>query len=174
MTFKKFSFFCALFLCVFTSCKKNGGSSSGYHLTATIDGQSQSFNVNPFVFKVTNGGASIISIEGYAGNQSNQQIMAISWTSYSPSVILIPGNYSDTSSAYSLEGVYNPSISVSYVGGNGLTANMSNSNHLKMTITSIDSTAVKGTFSGDFYLNGDASSPKKSITSGDFYVPWKK
>ena len=171
MTLKKFSFFFVLSLCVFASCKKSGSSSSDYHMTATVDGQSQSFNLSPLAVKVTNGGLSIIALEGYAGNQSNQQIMAMSWTSYSVGQILVAGNYSDTSSKYALGGNYNPSISVSYVGGNNI---MTGGTHLKMTITSIDSTAVRGTFSGDFYLNADPSSPKKTITNGDFYVPWKK
>jgi hypothetical protein len=172
MTLKKFSFFCVLSLCVFVSCKKSGGSSSSdYHFTATVDGQSQSFNLSPLAVKVTNSGVSMIAFEGFAGNQSNQQVIAMSWTSLYAGQNLTVGNYSDTASKYALGGNYNPSITVSYVAGSGI---MTGGTNLKMTITSIDSTAVKGTFSGNFYLNGDPSSPKKSITNGDFYVPWKK
>ena len=44
---------------------------------------------------------------------------------------------------------------------------------MKIVITAIDSSTVKGTFSGDFYYMGDISGAKKTITNGDFYVPWK-
>ena len=171
MILKKLSFFCVLSLCVFASCKKSGGSSSNYHFTATVDGQSQSFNTSPLAVKVTNSGVSLIAFEGFAGNQSNPQVMAISWTSFTVGQNLVVGNYSDTSSKYDLGGNYNPSISVSYVGGGGI---VTGGTHMKLTISSLDSTAVRGTFSGDFYLNGDPSSPKKTVTNGDFYVPWKK
>jgi hypothetical protein len=76
-------------------------------------------------------------------------------------------------------GIYNPSVSQSFVGGSQSTGYASNIgvtgvNHLKLVITSLDSTAVKGTFSWDFYYNADLSAAKKSITNGDFFVPWKK
>jgi len=178
MTLKKIVLFCTLSLSLFASCKKhNSSSSSNYHFTATVDGQSQNFNTSPpFAVKVSNAGVSIIAIEGVGGTLASPQIIAVSWTNLSPGIYLTAGNYSDTSSVYSLGGNYNPLVSTSYVSGNAVTnvSGLSGVTHLKMTITSIDSTAVKGTFSGDFYLNADLSSSKKSITNGDFYVPWKK
>ncbi|WP_431214007.1 hypothetical protein ACQ86N_03740 [Puia sp. P3] len=168
---KKLSFFCVLSLCVFAACKKSGGSSSDYHFTATIDGQSQSFNTSPLAVKVSNAGVSMIAFEGFAGNQSNPQVMAVSWNSFYAGQNLVVGTYGDTSSKYAIGGNYNPSISVTYVSGSSI---MTGGTHMKLTISSIDSTAVRGSFSGDFYLNGDPSSPKKTVTNGDFYVPWKK
>lgn len=183
ITVKKIILFSALLVSVFVSCKKNNSasSSSNYHFTATIDGAAQTFNVSPLAVRVVNGPASEIAIEGFAGTStSTSQVLAISWanTGLAPASFTT-GNYSDTASNYAVTGTYNPSLSVSYVSGSGVTGLASGSgvtivNHLKFTITSLDSTAVKGTFSGDFYYNGDISGAKKTITNGDFFVPWKK
>ncbi len=183
---KKIILFSALFVCVFASCKKNnsGSSSSNYHFTATIDGKAQTFNVSPFIFRVTNSGVSIITIEGFTGTTAaNGQVLALSWTNSGGSGVgannFTTGTYSDTAGKYSLMGVYNPTLNESFVGGTQSTGYASNIgvtglNHLKLVITSLDSAAVKGTFSGDFYFNADLSGAKKSITNGDFFVPWKK
>lgn len=53
-------------------------------------------------------------------------------------------------------------------------SNASIANHLKLVITSVDSILITGTFSGDFYLSGDITGTIKTITNGDFDVPWKK
>jgi hypothetical protein len=178
---KKILLFSALFVCVFVSCKKNNSSSGGsYHFTATIDGQAQTFNVSPLAVKVTNSGASLIAIEGFSAASSTTQILSVSWGNTSPnSANFTTGAYSDTATAYYIGGNYNPSTTVAYVSGSGVTAAVGSSlpsgvQRLKITITSVDSTAVKGTFSGDFFFNGDVTQGKKTITNGDFYVPWKK
>ena len=181
-TVKKILLFSTLFVCVFASCKKNNsGSSSNYHFTATIDGKAETFNVSPFIFKVTNSGISQIAIEGFtATTASSGEVLAISWANTGlGAASFTTGTYSDTASNYSITGVYNPSVSQSFVGGYqstgyGSSIGVTGLNHLKLVITSLDSTAVKGTFSGDFYYNADLSGAKKSITNGDFFVPWKK
>ena len=84
------------------------------------------------------------------------------------------GNWTDTSQKYAITGVYSPANGHDYAAGTVAVAGATITNHLKLTITSVDSTAVKGSFSGDFYLNGDLSGTKSTITNGDFYVAWKK
>jgi hypothetical protein len=47
-------------------------------------------------------------------------------------------------------------------------------NHFKVTISSIVGNAARGTFSGDYYADGDVQSGTKlTITNGDFYVKIK-
>ncbi len=83
--------------------------------------------------------------------------------------------YVDTAFGWDVEGAYAESQSSIYIAGSVLASDALNlgvtvANHLKITFTSIDSTAVKGTFSGDFYLNGEDPSrgPDRPITNGSF------
>ena len=180
MTLKKVIPFFVLAVCLL-ACKKNNSNSSGnYHFTATIDGKAQTFNVSPMAVRITNGGYSIISIEGFTAASSTTQILALSWDNVpAVSSTFTTGNYSDTASTYGLSANYNPTTNESYIAGGEVIAYPTGTlptgvNHLKITISSLDSTAVKGTFSGDFFYNADPTAAKKTITNGDFYVPWKK
>jgi hypothetical protein len=178
---KKVPFLIAVSLGLLLSCKKNSGSSNSYHFTATIDGKAQTFNVTPLATRISAYGATEIAIEGFNGTgASNVQALSIGWTATPPSTTKFgTGAWSDTSQNYSTIGTYVVSTSEQYVSGSGVTgvATLSGTkgiNDLKIVITSMDSTAVKGTFSGDFYLMGDITGTKRTITNGDFYVAWKK
>jgi hypothetical protein len=180
---KKIVLFSVLFVCVIASCKKSNSSSSGsstpgYHFTATIDGKAQPFNVNPWAISNTIRGITFVSIQGFTDSSvSLGQILALGWiNSNVGTAYFTTGSYLDTATSYILPG--DSYICGSQAGGFGLLAgpgvDVNNRNHLKITITSLDSTAVKGTFSGDFFFNADVTGEKKSITNGDFFVPWKK
>jgi hypothetical protein len=178
---KKTALLIAVSFGLLVSCKKNSGSSSSYHFTATIDGKAQTFNVSPLATRVSAFGLTEIAIDGFNGTgSSNIQVLSIGWTAEPPSTAKFgTGNWSDTSQNYATIGTYVVSTNEQYVTGSGVTgaATVSGTkgiNDLKITITSLDSTAVKGTFSGDFYFMGDISGTKKTITNGDFYVAWKK
>jgi hypothetical protein len=178
---RKTALLVALSLGVLASCKKHSGSSSSYHFTATIDGKAQTFNVSPLATRLSAFGLTEIAIEGFNGTGTNNtQVLSIGWTAEPPSTAIFgTGTWADTSQSYETIGTYVVSTNEQYVSGSGVTGAATTSgtkgiNDLKITITSLDSTAVKGTFSGDFYFMGDISGAKKTITNGDFYVPWKK
>jgi len=178
---KKTALLIAASLGLLMSCKKNSNSSGSYHFTATIDGKAQTFNVSPLATRLSYMGVTEIAIEGFNGTTStNTQVLSIGWTAEPPSTTVFgTGNWSDTSQNYSTVGTYVVSTNEQYVSGSGVTGAATSTgtkgiNDLKITITSIDSTAVKGTFSGDFYLMGDITAKKTTITNGDFYVAWKK
>lgn len=201
---KKALFLSAIFACLLTSCMKNtsigddnggssnnGGSNNGgsngggngggssntsYHVSATIDGKSQSFTVSPIAVKINNAGLTMVTIQGAAGtNANNASIISASWTSLDPSIAFATGTYSDASTNIVVTGTYNPSIATAYISlsPTPFTTLPAGTNHYTLTITAFDSKTVKGTFSGDVFLNGDASAAKKTLTYGDFYVPWQ-
>lgn len=148
-------------------------------MTATIAGTAQTFNVSPLAISVSNGGLTMVSIEGFSSNSSTTESLAIAWTSTTPGLTFGTGTYYDTVTSYATIGTFVPSVSQSYVSGSGVTGIAAGSgvtvtNHLKIIITAVDSTSVKGTFSGDFYYMGDITGAVKTITNGDFDVPWKK
>lgn len=174
---KKTALLIAVSLGLLASCKKsNSGSSSSYHFTATIDGTAQTFNTSPLATRLTAYGITQVAIEGFNGSSSsNIQTLTVGWQSSTPGTNFGVGTWTDSSQKYSVVGVYAPVTLQDYASGNAVTAGTNYAgNHLKITITSIDSTAVKGTFSGDFFLQGSLSGTKKTVTNGDFYVAWKK
>ena len=59
------------------------------------------------------------------------------------------------------------------VADDAATNNSTIANHFKVNITSIDGKTAKGTFSGDFYQDGDVTRNKISITNGEFYVKFQ-
>ena len=169
---------CAALLCILASCKKSS-SGSNYHVTATVDGTSQTFNVSPLAIQIQNGGLTMITIEGFSTNTSTTSTMALSWNNNVTTQKFGPATYADTAQNYSTMGVYAVSVGQSFVSGSGIEmlaagTGTTIANHLKLVITSVDSTHIKGTFSGDFYQNSDISGAIKKVTNGDFDVPWKK
>lgn len=173
---KKTALLIAVSFGLFVSCKKNSSSSSSYHFTATIDGTAQTFNTTPLATRLTVYGITQIGIDGFSGSSSsNIQSLSIGWQSSTPGAKFGVGTWTDSSQNYAVVGVYAPVTLQDYASGNAVTAGTNyKGNHLTITITSMDSTAVKGTFSGDFFLQGNLSGTKKTITNGDFYVAWKK
>jgi hypothetical protein len=181
ITAKKTILFSALFLCLFASCKKSNSNSSNsnYHFTATVDGKAQTFNVSPLATQLTAYGVTTVAIEGFTGTGTATQAFILGVTSdLASSFTFHTGAYSDTTVGYSLTGSFTTSGAQAYASGTSVTGEASSAgvsvNHLKITITSLDSTAVKGTFSGDFFFEGDLTGTKQTITNGDFFVPWKK
>jgi hypothetical protein len=153
------------------SCKKSSssGSSGSYHVTASIDGSTHTFNVQPIGTLTTSLGYTIVGVAGAGSTSPNGEVIELTRTNASGSIVA--GTYTDTSSTVLISGMYTASQSASYLCGTGTPA--VNYNHLKIVISSIDKTSVKGSFSGDFFLNDDPSAAKKSITSGDFYVKFQ-
>ncbi|HEV2483230.1 MAG TPA: hypothetical protein VGS79_26375 [Puia sp.] len=176
---KKTAFICIATLCMATACKKsNSGSGSNYHMTATIDGTAETFNVSPLAVNLTNSGETLISIEGLSSSSSSAQSLALGWNNNVPNATLGVGTYSDTATSYSTIGTYDVSSTETYICGSDLASTASSIgstiNHLKIVITSVDSTHIAGTFSGDFYLGEDLNGTIKTVTNGSFDVPWKK
>jgi hypothetical protein len=177
---KKLIFLCTLFLYGLASCKKNNSGSPSYYLTANIDGKSQTCNVNTLATRVTQNGHSAISIQGFSDNTPNSSSFILDWDNLnSGTATFTTGTYYDTSGTYSTDGVYVLAPGDEYFAGTQVMALAASLGtpiaHFTITITALDSTSVKGTFSGDFYQQISVpGGPEKSIANGEFYVPWKK
>jgi len=175
MTVKFFPLFAGLILCAGVSCKKSSSGGSGsYHVTATVDGKAETFNVNAIGDKISTQGVTAINIAGdVTSNVTGESItVSISTVQNNPQPIRV-GTYSDTSTTFNVVGGYNKSLSESYLAGTGIYQSYSQSmtlNHFKLVITAYDSSSIKGTFSGDFVNTSNIPIVKKSITNGDFYV----
>ena len=160
---------------VFASCKKSNPTSNSPHLTCTIDGSSQSFNSGLVAVKQSTGGVYTLQISGSsAATGGSSFVIQMSSITVGGTDSFTVRSYPDTSSLFNTGATYIPAVSspfTFYEGGSyPVSGSVRVTNHTVITITAIDTKSVKGTFSGDFFLNGDASSTKKSVTSGDFYA----
>ncbi len=86
---------------------------------------------------------------------------------------LVARTYSDTSTVFDMSATYFVSLATQFEAGSFVEslaagASIPITNHFKLVITSINSTAIQGTFTGDFFSNGDPTAAVKTITNGAF------
>ena len=160
------------------SCKKSGSASSEtYHFTASIDGQALTL-LNPeaitwgIAYNVTQN-----TFQGFSETDKTNPTIRLTWTNTSAGTNLGLGTWSDTATNYTIVGSYLVTPYEGYSAGTDFATRASQggvtiTNHLKINITYMDSTNVKGTFSGGFYYLSEPTGAKKTIT-GEFYLPWK-
>jgi len=168
-----------LLLCFFLSCKKsNSGSDSGsYHVTASLDGSAKTFNLTTVATTITNGGYTSVGVTGIA-SATTGETMSVTITNTPSGKPIVAGTYTDTMANFAIAAAYRLNTTTTYFGATNVTqAAISIGrpvvNHLKIVITSIDASTVKGTFSGDLFLNSDPTAAKKTVTSGDFYAKFQ-
>ncbi|HTD99441.1 MAG TPA: hypothetical protein VK668_09135 [Mucilaginibacter sp.] len=146
-------------LLVLFSCKKSSKSSINTvgTITATIDGNQQTFNVGATAQLQNNGGSNSLSIIGVQGSgNSNSLIMLV--TNNGP---ITTGTYTGADSKANLS--YTTTNSLIYQNDDSDV----NSN-ATIVISSITSTNVQGTFSGKLVLITGNGAATATITSGTF------
>src|SRR5579871_4094197 len=156
------------------SCKKSGSSPS-YHITATVGGTNKTFNVSAFAIDTNyGGGAYEIELLGATSASASTGFFSLDIANvYPANKTLVAGNYSDTSSDFTLSADYYSDYpnGTDYSAGNGVASYAASipatiTNHFKVTITGISSTEIKGTFSGDFFPDGDPTQTPVTIING--------
>jgi hypothetical protein len=155
------SFIIAIIICCFSSCKKESSNTSPA-ISVAIDGTVTNFNAGALAYYLT---PTDLSISAYTRSSLYADKMTLEIQS--PTTITT-GTYTEfpsSGSAVGLLAFYK--YGIGYYQALGTSAN---SNPATITITSIDSKSVKGTFSGDVTLNGAGGSNRKVLSSGTFNV----
>lgn len=163
----------------FVSCEKEKDNQrqqdNNYHFTFTVNGAKKSFTgyiaahtdtTNGIVELIVLGAPSVTSQDNYLGF----------YLSNDPGKGNIgTGQYLGTATNYTLLSTYALNA-VEYESGQtmemeAISNNVTIVNHFKVNITSMDKTTIRGTFSGDYFADGDVKNGAKlTITDGDFYV----
>ncbi|MGZ8558968.1 MAG: hypothetical protein ACXWWC_11565 [Chitinophagaceae bacterium] len=92
---------------------------------------------------------------------------------------IIAADYPETYTDFEIVTTYKPDqASLGFEAGTSFLeeanmAGVTNSNHFKVTITAINSETLKGTFSRDFYEDGDPRAAKKTISNGSFHIKFQ-
>jgi len=153
---------CALF--IFLSCSK--GAPRTYTITADIDGVTESFNTNIVVSNGGNLGIYEITAKGFQNNSSSANGMLLTLDDANP---ISTGTYI-LSTAFSTKaaGVYYiQPINIEYGGY----TSASGADVTTITVTSIDSASMQGTFSGQLLLaTGNSAVAKRTVTNGKFNI----
>ncbi len=146
---------------LFSACSKDDKSSASAAISSSVDGTTIDFNVNAKAVRSQTSGFYSVTITGFQSSSASNQI-AIVLTSSSP---IAAGSYTET------DATGQKLSSVNFVqSGTPYISYMSATNPSKVTISSITSTAVQGSFSGDVFMatTSGISTTKKVITKGQF------
>src|SRR5579862_4435567 len=114
---KKSLLFAALLLGVGFACKKSSSSNTSIHLTATIDGKNETFNVSPVATRTSIGGGTYIAIGGLATSSPTGELFQIGLSTNPGGPALKVGTYMDTTTQYTVDAIYQVSPTVSYTAG---------------------------------------------------------
>jgi hypothetical protein len=164
------------------SCSKDNDNNDNYHISFKVDGVLKEFNAFNFAqfddFSGPNTALTISGVPKLDGSEGSFAIDIFPPTSGTPAAVTAH-TYADTDTDYDITVLYfagaaGPDYQAgTFVKRNADVESVTIANHLSITISELTSKIVRGHFSGDFYLDGDPTQQKVSITEGDFYVEFK-
>ena len=161
-------------LFVFVSCKKSG-TDTNYHVSITVDGVTKTYTGYVRAGLDTTAGYKTLTVIGADSSTAFNNYFGFyldnSGNNSSP---ITAGQYDDTSTDFILLANFTKNA-VEYEAGQSVAEDAAVAsitiNHFKVTITSMSNGTIRGTFSGDFFEDGDVQSGTKlSITNGEFYL----
>ena len=169
----------SLFLIIFESCQKEHSvTDDNYHVSFTVDGVNKTYTGHVFAHLDTIAGYIELQIVGANSTTSFDNYMGIYVNNFPGSSNITTGQYEDNSASFTLLTTY-ANNAIEYEAGQSVaeeavTYNVTIANHFKVIISSLDNKSAKGTFSGDYYEDGNVQNGTRlSITNGDFYVPFQ-
>ena len=176
----KFLFNLLFISCVLTSCNKErstNDNNEAFHVTCTVDVTPMTLNGYVFCHYEWSAGYKAVTINGATGLSSTAASVGFVITNVPGRDSINMGIYTDASTNFEVLASYAPNISnIGYDAGTTVfndakLIGATITNHFVVKITSLNNQTARGTFSGDFYYDGDPSGAKKTITNGEFYVP---
>ena len=162
---------------LFLSCSKE--ADENYHVSFTVNGVAKTYTAHTLAHLQDAGGGNFeLTILGAANSTSYNDYIGIYINNSPGNGAIQAGQYQDNSTSYTLLTTYENGGSESEAGHTvaqqAVIYNVPIANHFKVTITELTTNGVaRGTFSGDYYKDGDVHGTKFSITNGDFYVKFQ-
>lgn len=156
------------------SCKKED-TEANYHVSFTADGVNKTYTGHVLGHLDTTAGYVELTILGANAATSFDNYLGIYLNNYPGGNSIASGEYKDNVTNFTLLTTY-ANNGKEYEAGQTVAENAEQynrpiANRFKVNITSLDGNTAKGTFSGDYYLEGDVQTGTKiSVTNGDFFV----
>ena len=166
----------AIALLIFNSCSKSG-SDSNYHVSFSVNGSNKTYTGYVLAHMDTAAGYITLTVIGSGSAFSFDNFFGFYLDNYSGGNPIVPGQYLDTSTDFTLLASYT-STSIEHEAGQSVADDAAFYNipitHFKINIIAMDANTIRGTFSGDFFTGGDVQNGMKvSITNGVFYVKFQ-
>ena len=163
---------------LFLSCQKEKDDQN-YHVSFTVNGVNKTYTGHTLAHVEDLGGGDLeLIILGATTASSFDDYIGIYINNSPGGGTIQPGLYQDNSTDRVVLTTYENGGS-SYEAGQtvaeeAIANNVTIANHFKVNITELTTNGVaRGTFSGDYYKDGDVHSTKISITNGEFYVKFQ-
>ncbi len=176
---KKILAFCIILAVCSFSCKKES-KNEDFHITCKIDGESKSFNSVMLSGNLINNDKRGFVITGQSKLSAEADAFGVVIVDPENDKIVTTGTYTDGSSDYQVLATYhqnenNGDYEAGYeMYNNSVRYSIPIKNNFTITISSLDQNTARGTFSGDFFLDGNLEGNKRTITEGSFYVQLAK
>ena len=174
---KKVFHFLLLPTILFLSCSKE--TDENYHVSFTANGAAKTYTAHTLAHLQDAGGGNFeLTILGAASSTSYDDYLGIYINNSPGGGAIQAGQYNDNTPDRIVLTTYENGGSAYEAGhtvaDQAVIYNVPIANHFKVTISELTTNGVaRGTFSGDYYKDGDVHSTKISITSGEFYVKFQ-
>jgi len=171
---KKIAIAILLFSIVLSSCNKDKDDEI-FHVSFSVNGVNKTYTGYAVVHTETISGITTLTILGGNSATSYDDYMGIYIDNSATGATIAGGQYEDNSTTFTVLTTYS-NTGTDYEAGESVAADgvaygVTIANHFKVNISSMDGNTARGTFSGDYYEDGDVQTGTKlSITNGDFYV----
>ena len=162
---------------LFLSCSKE--SDDNYHVSFTVNGVAKTYTGYPVAHLQDLGGGDFeLMILGATTANSYDDYLGIYINNSPGGGTIQAGQYTDNMPNRVLLSTYGKGTSTWEAGHTvaeqAVFYNIPIANHFTVNITELNTSGVaRGTFSGDYYPDGDVHGTKISITNGEFYVKFQ-
>lgn len=165
-----------LLVIAFGGCSKTSGDD--YFVSFSVNGTNQKFTGYVAAHKEQSGAVIELTMVGATSAVNDDNYFGIYLNNYPGWTDFVTGEYNDASTNFTVLATYGKN-GIDYEAGQTVAQEAAANgvilvNRFKVTITSISAESVKGTFSGDFYEDGDVvSGGKFTITNGEFHAKFQ-
>ena len=162
---------------LFFSCSKE--TDDNYHISFTVNGVAKTYTAHTAAHLEDLGGGDLeLMILGATSATSYDDYLGIYINNSPGGGTIQAGQYNDNMPNRVLLTTYENGGSAYEAGHTvaeqAVVYNVPITNHFTVNITELNTSGVaRGTFSGDYYKDGDPRNPKISITNGEFYVKFQ-
>lgn len=159
------------------SCKKN--TDATYYVKFSVNGNSKEYTGHVFAHTDFAGGFTTLTILGSTSSISYDNFFGMYIGNFPSGNPIGPGEYKDTSGNFTVLATYVNNGTEEYEAGSSMAEDAVSygvviPNHFKMNITEQNSETTRGTFSGDFFQDGNVQTGTRiSITNGEFYAKYQ-
>ena len=174
---KKLLFTLLAFSIILASCTPDDPDVN-YHVSFTVNGTSKTYTGHVLAHLDTAQGYITLTIIGAHNPTSFDDNMGIYLNNFPGGGAISAGIHNDNATDKTLLTTY-VNNNISYEAGQSIAQDAVNygvtiPNHFKLTITSMGSQTIKGTFSGTYYEDGDVQTGTPlEISNGSFFVKFQ-